>query len=523
MTAESFSETSFTDLNLDPRLVSALKQADITKATLIQEKAIPLALVGKDILARAKTGSGKTFSYLLPILHNILLQKAPSGQTLCVIIVPTKELSIQLQESIELFVPSCFPLNITFANLSSEDHKERLISAIRANPHILISTPSRIADNCQYVSWSTIKYFVVDEADYIFSYGYSEDLDKIIPLLPKLKQSFLMSATISEDIEKIKSLLLRNAVTLKLELGEREETGKLEQFSIQLQDDSDKFLLVFAIFKLSLLKGKMIIFARDVERAYKLRIFLEEFGVRSCCINPDFPLSCRQHIVEEFNKGAYDILIAPDSATTSSMCKESGIARGVDFKRVDVVINFDFPSSSESYVHRIGRTSRAGQSGTAVSFICSEDDNILLETIREEQKSLDRTIGNYSFDMTILDGFRYRMSDALRAVTRAVIKETQLMELKREMANSEKLKTLPPNRTEELSRILRHDRKTTVRQQPHLKHIPEYLLQTAGPSPLPQTCPNPSRRSIKASSAKVGKPSSKKSRSVDPLKGKNKP
>lgn len=519
MAQEELVEKSFSDLNLDARLVHTLAANGINKATLIQEKAIPLALLGKDILARAKTGSGKTFAYLLPIFHG-LLQRLPCQGTIALIVVPTKELANQLEETVRTLSFAASPSKISHVNLAKEDTKDRQASLLKSQPNIVISTPSRLADNSASLIWSGINYFVIDEADYILSFGYSEDLDKIVPLLPKVKQSFLMSATISEEIEKIKSLVLRNAVVLKLEMGEEdlsEDGQKLEQFTIHITEDSDKFLLAFAIFKLGLLKGKMILFASDCERAYKLRIFLEQFGVRACCINPDFPLSCRQHIVEEFNKGVYDILIAPDDQSNAKS-RESGIARGVDFKRVDVVINFDFPDNVESYVHRIGRTARAGQSGTAISFIVSNEDMKLLDSVKAHQESIGRSIGDYAFDLSLLDGFRYRMTDALRAVTRAVIKDTQLSELKAEMANSEKLKSLLPTRSEEISRLLRHDRKTTVRQQPHLKHIPEYLSQSSSaPSAIPQTRPNPSRRSLKAANVKK---SIRRPKSSDPLKKK---
>jgi ATP-dependent RNA helicase DDX56/DBP9 len=529
---EEYTELTFAQLNLDARLVDTLATSlDITKATLIQEKAIPLALLGKDILARAKTGSGKTFAYLLPIFHGIL-QRLPCQGTVAVIIVPTKELANQVEENVRILSASAAPSKITHVNLAKEEEvKDRLPSLLKSQPNIVVSTPSRLSDNCEHVTWTGVKYFVIDEADYILSFGYSEDLDKIIPMLPKVKQSFLMSATMSEEIENIKSLILRNAVVLKLEMGEDDQNlegggQKLEQFTIHISEESDKFLLAFAIFKLGLLKGKMILFVNECERGYKLKIFLEQFGVRACCVNPDFPLSCRQHVIEQFNRGVYDILIAPDISTggttnaKSEKSRESGMARGVDFKRVDVVINFDYPGSVDAYVHRIGRTARAGQSGTAISFITSEQDMQILDLTRAEQQKLGRVINDYAFDLALLDGYRYRMNDALRAVTRAVIKDTQMAELKAELANSEKLKTILPSsgKSEELSRLLRHDRKTTVRQQPHLKHIPEYLKAGSSSTALPQTRPNPIiRRSNKVGKPQKGKRSSK---STDPLKKK---
>lgn len=331
-------------------------------------------------------------------------------------------------------------------------------------------------------------------------------------------------------------------------------------------------MLTYVIFKLKLIKGKCIIFVSDVDRCYRLKLFLEQFGIRSCVLNSELPVNSRIHAVQEFNKNVYEIIIAADEqevlgnrakkiapkrgsgeetpgnaandddpasishAPTKSdpieedklsnqgvegdiqagesmqkrrkgakKAKEYGISRGIDFKNVACVLNFDLPTSSKSYTHRIGRTARAGQSGTALSFVIPAElyhkhisttipsaahDEAVLAHIHQQQRSKNRRSGGgdggsvdkdvlqpYHFDMTQVNAFRYRMTDALRAVTRLAVREARTREIGRELLNSEKLKRYFEENPAELRHLQRHDAELrTVRVQPHLKHVPEYLM-----------------------------------------------
>lgn len=293
--------------------------------------------------------------------------------------------------------------------------------------------------------------------------------------------------------------------------------------------------------KLELVKGKAIIFVSDVDRCYRLKLFFEQFGIRSCLLNSELPVNCRIHAVEEFNRGVYNIIIASDEnevvgeekdqlestsegassnahgdatnempenseqskaiVPTSKKRKSSrrdknyGISRGIDFKNVAVVINFDLPLSSRSYLHRIGRTARAGQTGMALSFVVPKDKfrkhmPTSIETAENDEKVLSRIIKQqakrghevkpYNFDMKAVEAFRYRMNDALRAVTKVAIREARLRELKQELLKSESLKRHFEENPLEV-RHLRHDVELrTTRSQPHLKHVPDYLLPKDG-------------------------------------------
>jgi ATP-dependent RNA helicase DDX56/DBP9 len=267
---------------------------------------------------------------------------------------------------------------------------------------------------------------------------------------------------------------------------------------------------MYVVLKLKLLKGKLLVFANDVERCYRLKLFLEQFGIKTCLLNPELPLQSRHHIVDEFNRGVYDIIIASDTESSAvapkkgkkhgKTDKEGGVARGVDFRHVDVVVNFDLPQRVDSYVHRVGRTARGGNVGTALTFVSSTSDEIILRAINADQEQRGSQIRPHAFDLKQINGFRYRCSDALRAVTKVAIRTARLQAVKDEIVKSDKLKTFFEERPKDLG-LLRHDNNSgAVKVRPHLKHVPEYLLASEGVDkrakldPLPQAEQNPKQQ-----------------------------
>lgn len=339
------------------------------------------------------------------------------------------------------------------------------------------------------------------------------------------------------------------------------------------------------IFKLKLIKGKCIIFVGDIDRCYRLKLFLEQFGTRSCILNSELPVNSRIHVVEEFNKNVYDIIIASDehevlgdedeskgeheeeepAATvgaedeekdkkaetepqpskkkrkTAKRDREYGISRGIDFKNVACVLNFDLPTSSKSYTHRIGRTARAGQTGMALSFVVpaelyrkhkptsiesAKDDEKVMAKIVKHQAKKGKEVKPYNFDMKQVEAFRYRMGDALRAVTGIAIREARTRELRQELIKSEKLKRHFEENPEDLHH-LRHDGELRpARVQSHMKHVPEYLLPKEGRKALTaevgfvgirKTTENRIRKARAVNRAK-GKGKKAGTRKVDPLK-----
>jgi len=342
-----------------------------------------------------------------------------------------------------------------------------------------------------------------------------------------------MSATLTEEISTLKQSMCRKPAILKLEDAER-DTDTLTQYYVECVED-DKFLLIYVILKLKLLKGKCIVFVNDIDRCYRVKLFLEQFGIRSCVLNAELPLNSRfnprvvkaqlisrLHIVEEFNKGVYDIILATDDANVpeepttdnedeslptkepseSSPKKrkradtEYGVSRGIDFQNVSFVLNFDLPKTSKSYLHRIGRTARANQPGTSLSFIIpphehnkskhssipsTKNDIKVLDRIRSRLAASGRKdLEQYQFDPKQLEAFRYRMTDALRAVTRTAVHQARAQEIRKEILASEKLKRHFEDNPGELEG-LRHDADVhVVRSQAHLKFVPDYLLPGGG-------------------------------------------
>ncbi|KAA8644038.1 hypothetical protein EYZ11_004472 [Aspergillus tanneri] len=540
-TAKDATDIDFESLNLDPRLRQALIKEKFTKPTLVQAKAIPLALEGKDILARAKTGSGKTAAYVLPILQTILQKKTadPSLKaTTGLILVPTRELADQVQKVVTTFAAFCGK-DVRSVNLTQKVSDAVQRTMLADQPDLIISTPSRVITNLgnSALSLENVTHLVIDEADLVLSYGYEEDINGLAKAIPRGVQTFLMSATLTSEVDTLKGLFCRSPVVLKLEDKDDQGAG-VSQYVVKCAED-EKFLLTYVIFKLQLIKGKVIIFVGDVDRCYRLKLFLEQFGIKSCVLNSELPINSRIHVVEEFNKGVYDIIIAADEqevmgarksskkskATTgdedtkamgssdedeeentkstrsnkrkklTGKEKDYGISRGIDFQNVACVLNFDLPTTSKSYTHRIGRTGRAGQTGMALSFVipsdqfgkhkptsisAAKDDESVLAKIVKRQAKLGHEVKPYHFEMKQVDAFRYRMTDALRAVTRLAIQEARAREIRQELIKSEKLKRHFEDNPEELRQLRHDDEVRSARVQPHLKHIPDYLMPSKG-------------------------------------------
>ncbi|AMD22877.1 HHR108Cp [Eremothecium sinecaudum] len=527
---------TFSSLQLDLRLLQSLKNSGYNHPTLVQSNAIPLALQEKrDIIAKAATGSGKTLAYLIPVLQTILDFKKTTNEnedvgTLGIILVPTRELAHQVHMVLEKLVLYCAK-DVRMLNLSSSVNESVLGSLLSERPEIIISTPAKLlgvleGKQSEYVSLDELRFLVIDEVDLILTFGYQEDLMKISGYLPLKKnlQTFLMSATLSDEIQELKAKFCRSPAILKLNDEQiTKDQKKLIQYYVRVSE-FDKFLLGYVIFKLGLIKGKTIVFVNTIDRGYRLKLVLEQFGIKSCILNSELPMNSRQHIVDQFNKNVYNLLIATDdseydkeeeagaeeeqpseesqeNAKTEKSSKkakdgvkadkEYGASRGVDFKNVSCVLNFDLPTTAKSYVHRIGRTARAGQSGTAISFVVpqkefgkhkpsmlvtAKKDEKIISRIIKQQTKLGFEIQPYSFDINQVEGFRYRMEDGFRAVTQVAIREARIKELKQELLASEKLKRHFEENPQDLV-SLRHDKELhPARVQQHLKRVPEYLL-----------------------------------------------
>ncbi|XP_077118873.1 putative ATP-dependent RNA helicase DDX56 [Ranitomeya variabilis] len=491
----------FHELGLDHRLLKAVADLGWEKPTLIQEKAIPLGMEGKDLLARARTGSGKTAAYTIPIIQNLLQAKMTvSEQSVQVLIlVPTKELGHQVQQMVRQLTTYC-ARDIRVADISGQTDISAQRPILMEKPDIVVGTPSRILIHMKQKTLclrESLQVLVIDEADLIFSFGFEEDLKSLLCQLPNIYQSYLMSATFNEDVQALKELVLHNPVTLKLEESQLPDSSQLTQYHIQCEEE-DKFLLLYSLLKLSLIRGKTIIFVNDVERSYRLKLFLEQFSIPSCVLNSELPVQSRCHIIGQFNRGFYDYIIASDEQALSDarvkgrrpagkkkggraekgQDSEYGVSRGIDFMNVSTVVNFDFPLSVDSYIHRAGRTARANNPGVVLTFVANTELSLLkeIEEALRGGSSEECVLRPYRFRMEEVGGFRYRCRDAMRSVTKHAIKEARLKEIKEELLNSEKLKTYFDDNPRDFN-LLRHDKPLhPAIVKPHLKNVPEYLI-----------------------------------------------
>ena len=490
----------FTDFELDSRLLKGISKIGWSVPSLVQEKAIPLALDGKDVVIRAKTGSGKTGAYTIALIQKVLKAKKKGSidfeKLISVILVPSKELCKQVYRNVLELCSYC-SRDVTIFDTGNSNIQNS--KALVSNADILIGTPSKILAHINNETINTkkdLKYLVIDEADIMFSYGYENDICTFISYLPKIYQAMLVSATFSKDVENLKNLMLHNPISLRLKESEFPEEEKLSQYIVKCEA-SDKFLLIYALFKLNLIQGKSLIFVNSVDKCYRLKLFLEKFYVKSCVLNSELPQYSRVHIVDAFNRGEYDIIIATDEAISvntdvmkkkpkkkqNSGSKEYSASRGIDFQDADNVINFDFPTTSDSYIHRIGRTARGHNSGTALSFVTSllEQDylSLLEEYLKSDVTDSGAVLKPYNFKVNEIEGFRYRVNDAYNSISRIKIKNARMKEIKGQILNSTKLKSYFEENPKDL-KVLRHD-KTLVPtdQKPHMKNIPDYLVPDA--------------------------------------------
>ena len=497
----------FHEMGLDDRVLKAIAKLGWCEPTLIQQKAIPLILEGKDVLAKGRTGSGKTGAFVIPVVQKILESKKTSVEqsVKALLLAPTRELAGQIYQAVVDLTRSCGRVvrcvDVSTQAGTLEAQKPLLVGDL---PDIVVGTPARILGHLKAGHLNlteSLEMIVIDEADLIFSFGHENDLRGILSAgLPSTYQAVLTSATLTEDVTRLKKLVLHNPVSLKLEEPSLPDASQLTQYKITLEQE-DKFVLIYALFKLKLIQGKTIIFVNNVDKCYQVKLYLEQFGIPVCVLNSELPTASRCHIVSQFNKGIYDVIVASDEKfliedqlSKREKDKESGVARGIDFQFVANVINFDFPPDIDSYIHRVGRTARGNNKGTALSLIAARE----LERANEVEKHLrdkEGLVGSdesesvfkpYQFKIEELDGFKYRAMDAWRSVTRVAVREARLKEIRQEILNSAQLQAHLADNPKD-AKVLRHDKSLhTVKHQPQLRNVPDYIV--------PQSLKNVSRK-----------------------------
>lgn len=496
---------TFDSLGLFPSLVVALKKLGFKHPTPAQEAVIPLALQGKDILVKSRTGSGKTLAYLIPILSKLLLTRSgSSSQVKALIIAPTKELCKQVFQVCNNVLMSLRDSSLCAVNLSVDDSYEIQKSILQESPAIIVSTPSSTARLFREdTNLHTLEYLVIDEADLILQMGYSDDIQQTLSYSPRNCQNFIVSATLDENIENLKSLFLKNVACIKV-AEDASEIDRLKQYFLACKDLDEKLLILSVLLKLKLLDGKILVYVDSTDQGYLLKILLSRFSIRSQFLNPEHPVISRNNAIEEFNRGVFNLLICHESDSYS----DEAFTRGLDFKRVDLVVIFDPPGSPSLYTHQIGRTARGGLSGTSLLLYSNEEQSLFDLISKDQLAAHNKHIRPFDFDTSKIEGFRYRVFDAIRSVTKASIKEAKILDIKHQIKNSEKIQVALGSNAAKVHTDEFHETENAKKLKSLMKNVPEYLLRTekdGGQSNLkPLSIPlKPSRRSLKRQSKKL--------------------
>jgi ATP-dependent RNA helicase RhlE len=368
----SFIPLIFNDLQLLPQILKAIEEEGYTQPTPIQEKAIPHLLAEKDLLGIAQTGTGKTAAFAIPILQLLHGRKGKNGIK-ALILTPTRELAIQIDESFKSYGRH-LPLKtlVIFGGVSQFAQTE----ALKKNIDILVATPGRLLDlmDQKYIHLQGLEFFVLDEADRMLDMGFVHDVKKIIGRIPRQRQSIFFSATMPPEIVKLSADILQDPV--KVEVTPAATTAQTIQQGVYLVDKPDKKALLAHVLKDKSIK-RALVFTKTKHGADKVVKDLLKINIKSAAIHGNKSQNARQKALSDFKNSHIRVLVATDIA-----------ARGIDVDDLGFVINYELPNIPESYVHRIGRTGRAGAEGRAISF-CDEEEK---EFLRDIQKLIGNSI-----------------------------------------------------------------------------------------------------------------------------------
>jgi ATP-dependent RNA helicase RhlE len=365
----------FDQLSLSAPLLRALSDLGYENPTPIQAKAIPHVVIGRDLFGCAQTGTGKTAAFALPILEQLQASglKAAPGKPVVLVLAPTRELALQIEESFRDYGKYLkLRSTVVFGGVS----QHRQVEALRRGCDILIATPGRLLDlmDQNLLSLNAVKYFVLDEADRMLDMGFIHDMKKVIARLPKEKQTCFFSATVPAEVKKLSETLLQNPVRVSVD-PENSTTDLVNQELYKVSKEDKRALLKH------LLQDRQIdhalVFTRTKRGADRVARDLVKSGIPAEAIHGDKSQPAREKALDGFKNRRLRVLVATDIA-----------ARGIDVDRLSHVINFEIPEVAETYVHRIGRTGRAGKGGIAISF-CTEEE---MPYVRSIQKLINKSI-----------------------------------------------------------------------------------------------------------------------------------
>lgn len=339
----------FNDLSLAPKILEILSRYKLTTPTPIQYQSIPPALEGKDIMGIAQTGTGKTYAFGLPMIQRIVQS---NNKSMGLIIVPTRELALQVHDSLRKISA---PVGLRMSVLIGGENIQKQLRSLQLQPHIIIATPGRLIDHLEHtrLSLQQVRILVLDEADRMLDMGFAPQIKKVLERVPKERQTMLFSATMPDEVLRIAHSTM--SLPLRIEVAPAGTAIELVTQELFFVRKDEKLTLLKTI--LAKYQGSILIFSRTKHGATKLARAVRDMGTQATEIHSNRSLHQRAMALEGFKIGRFRVLVATDIA-----------ARGIDVKGIQVVINYDLPDSADDYVHRIGRTGRAGSGGHAISF-----------------------------------------------------------------------------------------------------------------------------------------------------------
>ena len=368
---------SFNKLNLHDSLLDRITALGYSTPTAIQEQAIPVAMQGKDLLGIAKTGSGKTASFVLPIIHRLLADKPvqKSRQPKVLVLVPTRELAMQVNEVFRQFSEM----------LSSSLKSMAVFGGVSINPQmkamygvdILIATPGRLLDlqRSNAIGLNKVQILVLDEADKMLNLGFEKEMEEIIKLLPAQRQSMLFSATLNDRLSGIRKVLLSDPVVIEIE-NKEEDVTQINLSGYFVGDDRKGPLLRYLIREKNI--KQVLVFTSSRQKADKVASKLSKNGIEALSIHGKKSQSERVTALEKFKTGNLQALVATDL-----------ISRGIDIDQLPYVVNYELPRSPKDFVHRVGRTGRAEHSGLAITFVTKEETHHFKVILKKMKRYID--------------------------------------------------------------------------------------------------------------------------------------
>lgn len=360
----------FFGLGISPNLLDQLQKLKYTQPTPIQGKAIPLGIQGKDLVGIAQTGTGKTLAFSIPMLQRI---GALKGRGL--VLLPTRELALQVEETMQK-LGGRFGLRTALLIGGASMHNQ--IQALKKNPHVIVATPGRLIDHLEQktVKLNEVKILVLDEADRMLDMGFAPQINRILSVVPRERQTMLFSATMPADIAKLAVQQMK--LPVRVEMAPAGTTAERVEQELFVVPKNDKLRLLEKL--LGEYHGTVLVFSRTKHGAKKIARSVKQMGHNAAEIHSNRSLSQRREALDGFKSGKYRVLVATDIA-----------ARGIDVIGIELVINFDLPDQAEDYVHRIGRTARAGRTGKAISFATPDQSSDIRQIERLVKTRLPAT------------------------------------------------------------------------------------------------------------------------------------